>query len=67
MITQPEKLMQMQADALEASRQAASKTLEGWQKLAELNLQTARASLEQSSEQINAFWPRATRRRSPTW
>jgi phasin family protein len=55
MITQPEKLMQMQADALEASRQAASKTLEGWQKLAQLNLQTARASLEQSSEQINAL------------
>ena len=55
MITQPEKLMQMQADALEASSQAASKTLEGWQKLAQLNLQTARASLEQSSEQINAL------------
>ena len=55
MITQPEKLMKMQADALEASRQAAAKTLEGWQKLAELNLQTARASLEQSSEQINAL------------
>ena len=39
---QPEKLMQMQAEALEASRQAATKTLEGWQKLAQLNLQTAR-------------------------
>lgn len=55
MTTQPEKLMQMQAEALEASRQAATKTLEGWQKLAQLNLQTARASLEQSSEQINAL------------
>ena len=55
MTTQPEKLMQMQAEALEASRQAAAKTLEGWQKLAQLNLQTARASLEQSSEQINAL------------
>jgi phasin family protein len=55
MTAQPEKLMQMQADALEASREAAAKTLEGWQKLAQLNLQTARASLEQSSEQINAL------------
>jgi len=55
MITQPDHLMQMQADALAASKQAAAKTLEGWQKLAELNLQTARASLEQSSEQINAL------------
>jgi len=55
MITQPDQLMQMQADALAASKQAATKTLEGWQKLAELNLQTARASLEQSSEQINAL------------
>ena len=55
MITQPEQMMKMQAEALEASRQAAAKTLEGWQKLAELNLQTARASLEQSSEQINAL------------
>ena len=44
MTIQPEKLMQMQAEALEASRQAATKTLEGWQKLAQLNLQTARAS-----------------------
>jgi phasin family protein len=55
MTAEPEKLMQMQADALEASREAAAKTLEGWQKLAQLNLQTARASLEQSSEQINAL------------
>ncbi|MBM3409831.1 MAG: hypothetical protein FJY25_21410, partial [Betaproteobacteria bacterium] len=55
MVTKPENLMQMQADALAASQQAAAKTLEGWQKLAALNLQTARASLEQSSEQINAL------------
>ena len=38
MITQPDQLMQMQADALAASKQAATNTLEGWQKLAELNL-----------------------------
>lgn len=55
MVTSPEKLMQMQAEALEASKQAAAKTLEGLQKLAELNLQTAQRSLEQSSEQINAL------------
>jgi phasin family protein len=55
MTTAQEKLMQMQAEALDASREAASKTIEGLQKLAQLNLQTARQSLEQSSEQINAL------------
>ena len=55
MITSPESLMKMQAEALDASRQAAAKTLEGFQKLAQLNMQTARQSLEQSSEQINAL------------
>ena len=55
MITQPESMMKLQAEALETSRQAAEKTLEGLQKLAQLNMQTARSSLEHSSEQINAL------------
>jgi phasin family protein len=55
MITHSEKMLQRQAQALEASRVAAAKTLEGLQKLAALNLQTAQQSLEQSSEQIGAL------------
>lgn len=47
--------MHKQSEALETSRAAAAKALEGMQKLAELNLQTAQRSLEQSSEQINAL------------
>ncbi|MFM8548668.1 MAG: phasin family protein [Betaproteobacteria bacterium] len=55
MITHSEKMLQRQAQALEASRVAAAKTREGLQKLAALNLQTAQQSLEQSSEQIGAL------------
>ena len=50
--TSPEDLLKSQ---LEATSAAATKTLEGFQKLAALNMQTAKASLEQSSEQINAL------------
>ncbi|MEN9760523.1 MAG: hypothetical protein RI906_349 [Pseudomonadota bacterium] len=55
MITKPEDLMKLQAQALQATGDAAAKTLEGFQRLAELNMQTARATLEQSSEQISAL------------
>jgi len=48
----PEDLLKSR---LEATSAAATKTLEGFQKLAALNMQTAKASLEQSSEQINAL------------
>ena len=55
MMKNPEELMKMQADAMKASSEAASKTLEGFRKLAELNMQTAQAALEQSGEQIKAL------------
>lgn len=42
----------MQADQARNLSSAAARTLEGFQKLAELNLQTARASMEASGEQI---------------
>lgn len=48
----PEDLLKSQVEALGA---AASKTLDGFQKLAALNMQTARAALEESTEQINAL------------
>jgi phasin family protein len=45
----------LQREALDASTAAATKTLEGFQKLAALNMQTARTALEQSTEQIEAL------------
>ena len=55
MVTSTEDLMKMHADAIKASSAAAAKTLEGFQKLAALNMQTAKAALEESSEQIKAL------------
>jgi len=55
MVTSTEDLMKMHADALKASSAAAAKTLEGFQKLAALNMQTAKAALEDSSEQVKAL------------
>jgi hypothetical protein len=42
----------MQAEQVRNLNTAATRTLEGFQKLAELNLETARASMEASGEQI---------------
>ncbi|MCL4746611.1 MAG: TIGR01841 family phasin [Burkholderiaceae bacterium] len=54
-MSNPEDLMKMHSDAIKASSAAAAKTLEGFQKLAALNLQTSKAALEQSQEQIKAL------------
>jgi len=52
-MTKPtEQFAKMQADQTKKLSAAASRTLEGFQKLAELNLETARASMEASGEQI---------------
>ncbi len=48
-------LQKLQSDTIEFTGAAAAKTMEGFRRLAELNMQTARASLEQSSEQIRAL------------
>jgi phasin family protein len=53
--TNPADLTKMHSEALKMSSAAAAKTLEGLQRLAALNMQTAKTSLEQSSEQINAL------------
>lgn len=50
-----EEIVQAQADAVKAASSAAQKTLEGFQKLSALNFQTAKASLETSTEQIKAL------------
>jgi len=55
MVKSTEDLLKMQADAVKSSSEAASKTLEGFRKLAELNLKTAQAALEQSGDQVKAL------------
>lgn len=47
-----EELGKMQAEQLRNVNAVAARTLEGFQKLTELNLQTARASMEATGEQI---------------
>ncbi len=58
-MTQPgagqDEIARLQREALAASSAAATRTLEGFGKLAELNMKTAREALEQSSEQIAAL------------
>ncbi len=51
----PADLTKLHSEALKVSSAAAAKTMEGFQRLAALNMQTAKASLEESSEQINAL------------
>ena len=48
-------LKKLQAEATQASSAAAMKTLEGFQRLAEVNLEAARSAMEQSAEQIRAL------------
>ncbi|HEU0202943.1 MAG TPA: phasin family protein [Burkholderiaceae bacterium] len=55
MVKTPEDLAKLQSETLQASSAAAQKTLEGFKKLTDLNLQAAKASLEESSEQIRAL------------
>jgi len=53
--TNTDDLMKMQAEAFRITSAAAAKALEGFQKLAALNMETAKSSLEQSTEQIRAL------------
>jgi phasin family protein len=51
----PEDFTRLQQEALAASGATAARTLEAFGKLAELNMNTARTALQQSSEQIAAL------------
>lgn len=51
----PEDFLKMQTEAFRASGAAATKAFEGFQKLAALNMETAKASLNDASEQIRAL------------
>lgn len=55
MIKTPDDLMKLNASAVKASAEAAAKTLEGIEKLAELNLGAAKASLEEASARVKAM------------
>lgn len=48
-------LQKLHNETMEFTGAAAARTLEGFRRLAELNMQTARTSLEESSEQIRAL------------
>jgi phasin family protein len=56
MIKTPEDLMNLHAETLSASQAAATRALEGFGKLAELNLKTAGEALAQTSDQLKALF-----------
>lgn len=56
MIKTPEDLMKLHAETLSASQAAATRALEGFGKLAELNLKTAGEALAQTSDQLKALF-----------
>lgn len=47
--------MTLQSDAIKASNAFAAKSIEGMQKLAELNMKTMKATLESSAEQLKSL------------
>lgn len=51
----PADLMKLHGEAIERGGAAATTALEGMRRLAALNMETARASLEESTEQIRAL------------
>src|SRR5690606_27403653 len=56
MFQTPEQLIQIQKTSLESNQAATLKSLEGIEKLAELNLQAAKASIGEASEQFRALF-----------
>lgn len=47
--------MKFQSDAIKATNAMAAKSIEGMQKLADLNMKTVKASMEASSEQVKSM------------
>lgn len=54
MVTTPEQLVELNKAAFEAFQAVALKSVEGFEKLAELNIQTVKSSVSESSEQLKA-------------
>lgn len=55
MMNTPEQFTQMNTEALETLQAVATKSFEGFEKLAELNLQTIKSSMTESNEQIKTL------------
>lgn len=56
MFQTPDQLIQIQKAAVESNRALTLKSLEGLEKLAELNLQAAKASVGEAAEQFRALF-----------
>lgn len=56
MMNTPEQFTQMNTEALETFQAVAFKSIEGFEKLAELNLQTIRTSMTESNEQFKSLF-----------
>lgn len=54
MVNSPEQFLQIHKAAMDTFQAVALKSFEGFEKLAELNAQAAKASFEESSEQLKA-------------
>ena len=55
MVKGPDEMMKMHAEMTQATHEAMQRALEGFRRLADVNLQAARDSLETTAEQINAL------------
>jgi phasin family protein len=55
MVKSPDEMRKLQSEMTQTTHQAMQKALDGFRRLAEVNMQAARDSLEQSAEQINAL------------
>lgn len=55
MITTPEQFVQMHKSAIESFQAAALASMEGFEKLAELNIQAARASIDETTETMKTL------------
>jgi len=56
MFTTPDQMVAMHKAALESFQAVATKSFQGFEKLAELNLAAARSSMEESTEQLKALF-----------
>lgn len=55
MLMNTSDFMKFQAEAVKASNTLAAKSVEGFQKLADLNMKTAKSSMEASAEQVKTL------------
>lgn len=56
MVNTPEQLVQLQQETLDTFQAVALKSIEGFEKLADLNIQTIKTSLSESNDQTKALF-----------